>query len=190
MPVDSHTRFVYDSDERLIRKVFSEAQLELVDGQYQKVPHPVVQVFDVPGKLPAEYRETAERTPYRKKIVPATASSNIRDTWVMDDPSRNFIFTDNGHRDWAIVAVPANEETGYYGIELPEMTKLAKGKTDKRGLVNIGKAGPAIRKALHQPDTVVAFYSDGQVFILTPPVPAEVWQRCQNSEATTREACP
>ncbi len=189
-PADSHTRFVYGSDERLIRKIFSEAQLELVDNQYQKVPHPVVQVFDVAGKLLAEYRETAERTPYRKKIVPATASSNIRDTWVMDDPPRNFIFTDNGHRDWAIVAVPANEETSYYGIELPEMTKLAKGKTDKRGLVNIGKSAPAIRKALHQPDTVVAFYSEGQVFILTPAVSAEDWQKCQSSEAATRDACP
>ena len=189
-PADSHTRFVYDSDERLIRKIFSEPQLELVDGQYQNVPHPVVQVFDGAGKLLAEYRETAERSPYRKKIVPATASSNIRDTWVMDDPPRNFIFTDNWYRDWVIVVVPANEETGYYGIDVPEMTKLAKGKTDKRGLVNLGKSAAAIRKALHQPDTVVAFYSDGQVFILTPAVSAEDWQKCQSSDAVTRDACP
>ena len=190
IPADFHTSYVHDAEGRLVRKIFSEPQLEMVDGQYANVLHPVVQVFDTAGRLAAEYRETAERTPYRKAIVPATASSNIRDTWVMEDPPRNFVFTDNWNRDWTIVAVPAKEEVGYYAMELPELKTLAKGKTSKSGLVNIGKSGPAIRKALYQPDTVLAFYSEGQVFILTPPVSTEVWQRCQSVDASRRDVCP
>ena len=189
-PKDIQTRYVYGADNHLLRIISKEIRSEMGKEQYEQVEYPMIDVYDTAGKLSAEYRVDVSGTPFRKLRAPATASSNIRDTWVMEDPPRDFIFTDNWNRNWVIVSVPADQKIDYYSMELPGLNTLAKGKTNKQGLVKIKKSADAIRQALYQLDTVVAFYSEGQVFVLTPAVGAELWNSCLNPENTTREACP
>ena len=188
---DVREAYTYDDSGRLLRKLFREARMEDGSKGYTLVEHPVVHVYGADGALRAIYTEDAQARPYRLPHVALLRSDRSYSVWVLDKTRLTFQWSDTGfpaaERPWQIVSLHEDEVSPYEG----RSKTLAKGRTDKKGIVKSARAeADAIWQAMQNPSRLTAFVSAGIEALLVPQVAPALWNACRDPDQTSETACP